>query len=69
MNKDSDRLNWLRTIREKIVRKCDNDPKAMGIYFRKIEQQHSNRIFRDRNRMNAPETVGAAELQEVAYEK
>lgn len=45
MNKDTDRLGWLRKIRQKIVKKCGGDPKAMGDYFRKIQQQHNSRIF------------------------
>jgi len=61
MNKDSDRLGWLRKIRDKIVRKCDNDPRAMGIYFRKIQQKHKERILICNNMINSAETVSALE--------
>jgi len=45
MNKGSDRLDWLRKIRQKIVKKCGDDPRAMGDYFRKIQQQYKSRTL------------------------
>ncbi|MCP4350082.1 MAG: hypothetical protein GY795_31770 [Desulfobacterales bacterium] len=57
MNKDTDRLDWLREIRQKIVRKCGNDPKVMGDYFRSCQKQYEDRIITDINVINSPETV------------
>ncbi len=47
MSKNGDRLNWIREIRRKIASECDNDPKLMGDYFRKIQKQSGKRIFGD----------------------
>jgi hypothetical protein len=45
MNRDTDRLDWLREIRQEIVRRCGSDPKAMGDYFRNCQKQYQDRII------------------------
>ena len=62
MNKDSDRLDWLREIRQEIVKKCGNDPKMMGDYFRRCERDYNLRIITDINTVTnsvrtAPEKI------------
>lgn len=64
MNKDTDRLDWLREIRQKIVRQCGNDPKVMGDYFRRCQEQYEDRIVKDSNAVTnsvitAPERITA----------
>jgi hypothetical protein len=49
MNKDRDKLDWLREIRQKIVKKCSNDPRNMGNYFRQIQKQYENRVIENIN--------------------
>jgi len=52
MNKDIDRLDWLREIRQKIVKKSGNDPKVMGDYFRRCQKKYEKRVIVDINRVN-----------------
>ena len=57
MNKDIDKLDGLREIRQKTVRKCGNDPKVMGDYFRGCQKQYEDRIIADINVANSSETI------------
>ncbi len=58
MNKDIDRLDWLREIRRKIVEKCDSDPALMGDYYRKVQKQCEKRVITDLHDVN---TLGESE--------
>jgi gluconate kinase len=57
MSKDEDRLDWLREIRKQIAKECNNDPKAMGKYFRKIQKQYENRVLKDFLPVNTDEIL------------
>ncbi len=57
MNEDTDRLGWLREIRQEIVEKCGNDPKLMGDYFRRCQKQYKKRILANLSMTNSAEAA------------
>ncbi len=55
MSKNWDRLEWIRDVRKIIASECDNDPKLMGDYFRKIQKQSGKRILGDSDFIDSEE--------------
>ncbi len=39
------RIDWIREIRSEIASECNNDPKSMGDYFRRIQKQCGKKIL------------------------
>jgi hypothetical protein len=44
--KHDDGLEWLREIRRKMSEDFKHDPKRMGRFYRDLERQYKNRLYR-----------------------
>ena len=64
MNQDFDGLEWLRDIRKQIAAECHYDPKEMGDYYRRLQQEHQSRLLTNHR---ATMTIGSNVAKEIPW--